>query len=87
MFFRSGEFEQYFIWLQEIGNRNQLWKMTSGGMFEHEGSISPRDPHVRSSNPTGKSMVLDIDDIAPCPGIIVPLTLTKRDESRKATQT
>lgn len=61
--------------------------MTSGGMLEHEGSISPRDPHVRSSNPTGKSMVLDIDDIAPRPGRIVPLTLRKRDERRKATQT
>eukprot|EP00105_Crassostrea_gigas_P037873 XP_019922021.1 PREDICTED: uncharacterized protein LOC105326472 [Crassostrea gigas] len=72
---------------KEIGIRNQLWRMTSGGMLEHEGSISPWDPHVRSSNPTGKSMVLDIDDIAPRPGRIVPLTLRKRDERRKATQT
>ncbi|XP_062579526.1 intermembrane lipid transfer protein VPS13D-like isoform X2 [Saccostrea cucullata] len=72
---------------KEIGNRNQLWRMTSGGMLEHEGSISPRDPHNRSSYPSGKSMVLDIDDIAPRPGRIVPLTLRKRDERRKATQT
>uniref|UniRef100_A0A8W8MIY9 Intermembrane lipid transfer protein VPS13-like C-terminal domain-containing protein n=1 Tax=Magallana gigas TaxID=29159 RepID=A0A8W8MIY9_MAGGI len=70
---------------KEIGNRNQLWRMTSGGMLEHEGSISPRDPHVRSSNPTGKSMVLDIDDIVPRPGRIVPLTLRKRDERRNYT--
>lgn len=60
--------------------------MTSSGMLEHEGSVSPREPSKpQSSAPQGP--VLDISDIAPQPGRSVPLMLKKPDERRKSTQT
>ncbi|XP_025097802.1 vacuolar protein sorting-associated protein 13D-like isoform X4 [Pomacea canaliculata] len=71
---------------KENGKRSQLWRMTSSGMLEHEGSVSPREPSKpQSSAPQGP--VLDISDIAPQPGRSVPLMLKKPDERRKSTQT
>ncbi|KAK3098591.1 hypothetical protein FSP39_021054 [Pinctada imbricata] len=70
---------------KEKGKRSQLWRMTSQGMLEHEGSMAPRDPHRGASST--RSLVLDIDDIALQPDKIVPLTLRKPDERRRSTQT
>ena len=33
-----------FLAPKEAGKRSQLWRMTSGGMLQHEGSSPPQDP-------------------------------------------
>ena len=73
-----------YLLSKETWNRNQLWRMTSQGMLEHDGSTAPREQPYRSSS---SSLVLDIDDIALQPEKIVPLMLRKPDERRKSTQT
>ncbi|XP_071113916.1 intermembrane lipid transfer protein VPS13D-like [Haliotis cracherodii] len=72
---------------QENGKRSQLWRMTSSGMLEHEGSMPPRDPQKKSTTTPSPGLVLDIGDIAPQPGRCVPLVLKKPDLRRKSTQT
>ncbi|XP_048240313.1 vacuolar protein sorting-associated protein 13D-like isoform X2 [Haliotis rufescens] len=72
---------------QENGKRSQLWRMTSSGMLEHEGSMPPRDPQKKSTTKPSPGLVLDIGDIAPQPGRCVPLVLKKPDLRRKSTQT
>ncbi|XP_060085097.1 intermembrane lipid transfer protein VPS13D-like [Ylistrum balloti] len=69
---------------KENGKRSQLWRMTTKGMLEHEGSMPPRDP--RKQGTSSNRLVLDIADIAPQPGKMVLLTLRKIDERRKSTQ-
>ncbi|KAK3583966.1 hypothetical protein CHS0354_033760 [Potamilus streckersoni] len=71
---------------KEAGNRNQLWRMTSSGMLEHEGSMPPSDPR-KSTAFSQSRMVLDIADLALQPGKPVPLILKKPDDRRKAMQT
>ncbi|KAL3882451.1 hypothetical protein ACJMK2_028789, partial [Sinanodonta woodiana] len=71
---------------KEMGNRNQLWRMTSSGMLEHEGSMPPSDPR-KSTAYSQSRMVLDIADLALQPGKPVPLILKKPDDRRKAMQT
>ncbi|OWF52509.1 Vacuolar protein sorting-associated protein 13D [Mizuhopecten yessoensis] len=68
----------------ENGKRSQLWRMTTKGMLEHEGSMPPRDPRKQGSS--SNRLVLDIAAIAPQPGKKVPLTLRKIDERRLSTQ-
>ncbi|XP_074642818.1 intermembrane lipid transfer protein VPS13D-like [Tubulanus polymorphus] len=73
---------------KEPGRRSQLWRMTSTGRLQHEGSAVPRYPHKKASVPdTTQSLVLDIADIAPRPGAPVRLMLRKLDDRRKSTQT
>lgn len=76
---------------KELGKRSQLWRMSSAGMLQHEGSSTPRDPRTRhmpsaSSDSTSVCYVLDINDIALQPNREVPLALRKVDERRKSTQ-
>ena len=75
------------VCVQEQGKRSQLWRMTSQGMLQHEGSSAPRDPRVKKTSSNDVTYVLDIDDIALRPFVEVPLVLRKPDERRKTTQT
>ncbi|KAL8611447.1 hypothetical protein ACOMHN_014502 [Nucella lapillus] len=75
---------------KEKGKRSQLWRMTGGGMLEHEGSMSPRDPPGKARTPSSQlsqGPVLDISHIAPQPGRPLPLVVKKPDERRRSTQT
>ncbi|CAL1290806.1 unnamed protein product [Larinioides sclopetarius] len=72
---------------REAGKRSQLWRMTSTGMLQHEGSSPPRDPHKSNSSNSAKTMVLDIADLGPQPGEYTNLILRKPDPRRKHTQT
>ena len=74
---------------KEAGKRSQLWRMTSGGMLQHEGSSPPQDPKFSSHNHEiwpGKSLVLDIAGPAVQPHTYVPLMLRKPEERRQLTQ-
>lgn len=78
---------------QEPGKRSQLWRMSSTGMLQHEGSSAPQDPHKsltsRAASVKSASLVtyvLDIKDIALQPNREVPLTLRKPEERRRSTQ-
>jgi vacuolar protein sorting-associated protein 13D len=71
---------------KEQDKRSQLWRMTSQGMLQHEGSSTPRDPRRPSMTQTNV-FVLDIEDIALQPGRNVKLMLRKPDERRTSTQT
>lgn len=74
---------------KEAGKRSQLWRMTSSGMLQHEGSSPPQDPKFSSSsshNDHGKSLVLDIAGPAVQPHTYVPLMLRKPEERRQLTQ-
>ncbi|XP_013405463.1 vacuolar protein sorting-associated protein 13D-like isoform X2 [Lingula anatina] len=70
---------------KETGKRSQLWRMTTSGLIQHEGSAVPRDP--RKSPAKDNVFVLDISAIAPLPTQYVPLMLRKMDPRRRATQT
>ncbi|KFM78297.1 Vacuolar protein sorting-associated protein 13D, partial [Stegodyphus mimosarum] len=72
---------------REAGKRSQLWRMTSVGMLQHEGSSPPRDPHKPNSSNNSRTMVLDIAALGPQPGEFIPLTLRKPDVRRQHTQT
>ena len=72
---------------QETGKRSQLWRMTPGGMLEHEGQAPPMDPRKQSSSGSRHRLVLDIADIALQPGKPIPLALKKADERRVVKQT
>ncbi|XP_053397930.1 intermembrane lipid transfer protein VPS13D-like [Mercenaria mercenaria] len=72
---------------KEAGKRSQLWRMTSSGMLEHEGTGQPMDPSKASGSRPGQRFVLDIADIAYQPGKPVALALKKADERRAAKQT
>jgi len=78
---------------QEPGKRSQLWRMSSTGMLQHEGSSAPQDPHKSMSSSAASlkssssvTYVLDIKDIALQPDREVPLTLRKPEERRRSTQ-
>ncbi|CAL4063499.1 unnamed protein product, partial [Meganyctiphanes norvegica] len=73
---------------KEIGRRSQLWRMTSTGMLQHEGSSPPHDPSIRRSSKTNNNiLVLDIAGPAPQPNSYTPLMLRKPDDRRRLTQT
>lgn len=72
---------------REAGKRSQLWRMTSTGMLQHEGSSPPRDPHKPNAATSAKTFVLDISDLSPQPGEYSPLMLRKPDPRRQHTQT
>ncbi|GFQ85231.1 vacuolar protein sorting-associated protein 13D [Trichonephila clavata] len=72
---------------REVGKRSQLWRMTSTGMLQHEGSSPPRDPHKSNSSNNAKVLVLDIADIGPQPNEFTCLILRKPDPRRQHTQT
>ncbi|KAL4233287.1 Vacuolar protein sorting-associated protein 13D [Mactra antiquata] len=72
---------------REAGKRSQLWRMTSSGMLEHEGTGQPLDPRKSGSERSGQRFVLDIADIALQPGKPVALALKKADDRRAAKQT
>lgn len=72
---------------REAGKRSQLWRMTSTGMLQHEGSSPPRDPHKPNSVNLAKILVLDIAGLSPQPGEFTPLTIRKPDPRRQHTQT
>jgi vacuolar protein sorting-associated protein 13D len=57
--------------------RSQLWRMTSTGLLQHEGSSPPQDPH----KPVDQSriLVLDISGPAVQPDDFVPLMLRRSD--------
>ncbi|XP_063884386.1 intermembrane lipid transfer protein VPS13D-like isoform X2 [Scylla paramamosain] len=72
---------------KENGRRSQLWRMTSTGRLQHEGSSPPHDPSSRKAANNAASLVLDIAGCAPQPSEYVPLMLRKPDERRRLTQT
>lgn len=72
---------------REAGKRSQLWRMTSTGMLQHEGSSPPRDPHKPNVVNASKIFVLDISGLSPQPGEYISLMIRKPDPRRKHTQT
>nr|XP_037268534.1 LOW QUALITY PROTEIN: vacuolar protein sorting-associated protein 13D-like [Rhipicephalus microplus] len=70
---------------KELGKRSQLWRMTSTGMLQHEGSSTPREP--RPSAEPGRMLVLDIAGLGPEPKKYTELMLRKPDSRRRLTQT
>ena len=71
---------------KEAGKRSQLWRMTSNGMLQHEGSSPPQDPRQSHNDFLRKSLVLDIAGPAVQPNTYVPLMLRKPEERRQLTQ-
>ncbi|KAM7310389.1 vacuolar protein sorting-associated protein 13D isoform X3, partial [Ixodes scapularis] len=69
----------------ELGKRSQLWRMTSTGMLQHEGSSTPLDP--RHGSESGRMLVLDIAGLGPEPKKQTELMLRKPDGRRRLTQT
>uniref|UniRef100_A0A8D8VB54 Vacuolar protein sorting-associated protein 13D n=1 Tax=Cacopsylla melanoneura TaxID=428564 RepID=A0A8D8VB54_9HEMI len=67
---------------KEPGKRSQLWRMSTEGQLQHEGSSPPRDRKTSSS----KIMVLDISGPAPQPEHHVGLCLKRPDPRRASTQ-
>nr|XP_045619802.1 vacuolar protein sorting-associated protein 13D-like isoform X1 [Procambarus clarkii]XP_045619809.1 vacuolar protein sorting-associated protein 13D-like isoform X1 [Procambarus clarkii] len=72
---------------KEIGRRSQLWRMTSTGMLQHEGSSPPHDPTSKKARKYNNVLVLDIAGPAPQPTEYTPLMLRKPDDRRRLTQT
>ncbi|KAK6626649.1 hypothetical protein RUM44_009125 [Polyplax serrata] len=71
---------------KQPGARSQLWRMTSEGQLQHEGSSPPRDPRSKSSDYNDKILVLDIAGTAPQPMQCVALVLRRLDKRRASTQ-
>ncbi|TRY62990.1 hypothetical protein TCAL_03981 [Tigriopus californicus] len=71
---------------KEAGKRSQLWRMTSQGLLQHEGSSAPQDPKKSPEVTMRNILVLDISGHAVQPKHCVPLMLRKPDERRKLTQ-
>lgn len=62
--------------------RSQLWRMTSTGMLQHEGSSPPQDPRAPRATDLSRTLVLDIagpPDTPFSPSDTVPLMLRKPD--------
>lgn len=66
------------------GERSQLWKISSEGYLEHEGSSPPLHPN--QSRKKENVMVLDIESTAPQPNTYTRLTLRRIDPRRQSTQ-
>ncbi|XP_060529289.1 intermembrane lipid transfer protein Vps13D isoform X2 [Cylas formicarius] len=66
------------------GQRSQLWRMTSEGYLQHEGSSPPSHPNAPRS--TDNILVLDIANTAPQPITYSRLTLRRVDPRRQSTQ-
>ena len=66
--------------------RSQLWRMTSIGMLQHEGSSPPLDPKNKKQADQSHILVLDIAGPAVQPDAFVPLMLRKPDPKRSLTQ-
>ncbi|KAJ8920133.1 hypothetical protein NQ315_011790 [Exocentrus adspersus] len=66
------------------GERSQLWRMTSEGHLQHEGSSPPSHPN----QPRRKEniLVLDIENTAPQPNTYSRLMLRRIDPRRRSTQ-
>jgi vacuolar protein sorting-associated protein 13D len=83
-----------FLARKQTGKRSQLWRMTSTGMLQHEGSSPPQDPRKPTQSPAKSSarqlsrntLVLDIGGPAVQPNAYVPLMLRKADDRRQMTQ-
>merc|ERR1719282_946975 len=67
--------------------RSQLWRMTSMGMIQHEGSSPPQDPKSKRQIDQSHILVLDIGGPAIKPDQFAPLMLRKPDPRRSLTQT
>ncbi|KAK3881484.1 hypothetical protein Pcinc_014068 [Petrolisthes cinctipes] len=72
---------------KEAGRRSQLWRMTTTGMLQHEGSSPPHDPTSKKPQKRSNILVLDIAGPGPQPNEYVPLMLRKPDDRRSLTQT
>ena len=67
--------------------RSQLWRMTSTGMIQHEGSSPPQDPKSKKQLDQSHILVLDIAGPSDKPDNFAPLMLRKPDLKRSQTQT
>ncbi|CAH1990127.1 unnamed protein product [Acanthoscelides obtectus] len=66
------------------GERSQLWRMTSEGYLQHEGSSPPLHPNQSRSR--SNTLVLDIESTAPQPNTYSRLMLRRIDPRRRSTQ-
>lgn len=73
-----------YLDMKEPGNRAQLWSLTLDGYLIHEGSSPPRE--LKAPLDMSTRYVLDIEDAAPRPNHLIPLTLRRPDLRRKNTQ-
>ena len=67
--------------------RSQLWRMTSTGMIQHEGSSPPQDPKSKKQLDQSHILVMDIAGPSDKPDNFAPLMLRKPDLRRWQTQT
>lgn len=67
------------------GQRSQLWRMSTTGQLQHEGSSPPCHPQQHRSENT--VLVLDIEGPAPQPSQYTRLVLRRPDRRRQSTQT
>ncbi|KAB0794994.1 hypothetical protein PPYR_11833 [Photinus pyralis] len=75
---------QIVIARKQPGQRSQLWRMTTTGQLQHEGSSPPSHPQqMRTEN----ILVLDIEGPAPQPTNYTRLMLRRVDPRRRSTQT
>nr|CAI5831310.1 unnamed protein product [Callosobruchus analis] len=66
------------------GERSQLWRLTSEGYLQHEGSSPPL--HPSQSRNRSNHLVLDIESTAPQPNNYSRLMLRRIDPRRRSTQ-
>ncbi|KAK4875461.1 hypothetical protein RN001_011883 [Aquatica leii] len=69
---------------KQPGQRSQLWRMTTTGQLQHEGSSPPSHPQQPR---TENILVLDIEGPAPQPTSYSKLMLRRLDPRRRSTQT
>ncbi|CAH1134889.1 unnamed protein product [Ceutorhynchus assimilis] len=79
-----GKKNKVFLASKIHGQRSQLWRMTSKGYLQHEGSSPPNHPDAPRSQ--SDILVLDIADTAPQPNYYSRLTLRRVDPRRLSTQ-
>ena len=71
---------------QAGAKRSQLWRMTSTGMLQHEGSSPPQDPAGPRHQDQAHALVLDIAGPPGPPSLPTPLMLRKPDPGRSLSQ-
>ncbi|XP_056631377.1 intermembrane lipid transfer protein Vps13D [Diorhabda sublineata] len=69
---------------KRLSERSQLWRMTSEGYLEHEGSSPPL--HPGQTRNLENILVLDIENTAPQPNTYLRLMLRRVDPRRQSTQ-
>lgn len=76
--------DRVMLMKKQPGNRNQMWRLTSGKQLEHEGSSPPTEPGMKRTNV--QRFVLDLEH-PPQPMQYVALKVRELNPQRRSTQT